>query len=160
MNRRDQAGLIMSFLVWLLIGMCFVKFRDSDVGLSGAPLSLLDYLSSLTTLAYSGVTVTLLAHHNHLPGVLAMIYATFCALALASHAKTMFTDPGAVPEAAVPILIDKQAIHAMCVHCQSYKPRFSHHCRICNRCISRMDHHCPWMNNCIGAANMSTSCRV
>ena len=41
----------------------------------------------------------------------------------------------------------------MCSQCQTFKPPFSHHCRICNRCISRMDHHCPWMNNCIGAGN-------
>ena len=42
----------------------------------------------------------------------------------------------------------------MCSQCQTFKPPFSHHCRICNRCISRMDHHCPWMNNCVGAGNL------
>jgi len=127
MNRKDQAGTIMSLLVWLLI-------------------------------IYSGVTVTLLAEHNHLPNIVAIIYCTICALALASHAKTMFTDPGAVPQSAVPLLAGQHSntvtMHTMCSHCQSYKPPISHHCRICNRCISRMDHHCPWMNNCVGAGNM------
>lgn len=110
-------------------------------------------------IVYSGVTVTLLAEHNHLPNIVAIIYCTICALALASHAKTMFTDPGAVPLSAVPLLDAQHSntvtIHTMCSHCQSYKPPISHHCRICNRCISRMDHHCPWMNNCVGAGNMS-----
>jgi hypothetical protein len=45
--------------------------------------------------------------------------------------------------------------HSMCGQCQTFKPPFSHHCRICNRCVSKMDHHCPWMNNCVGGANLS-----
>jgi DHHC palmitoyltransferase len=108
---------------------------------------------------YSGVTVTLLAYSNHLPGIIAISYSTICALALASHAKTTFTDPGSIPQAAVPRTMDtrpsKRAMHAMCSHCQTYKPPLAHHCRICNRCISRMDHHCPWMNNCVGIGNLS-----
>jgi len=105
---------------------------------------------------YSGVTVTLLAKENHFPYFLAVVYCTICGLALACHAKTTFTDPGAVPQSAVPsqscISLGIKT-HAMCSICQTFKPPFSHHCRICNRCVSRMDHHCPWMNNCIGAAN-------
>lgn len=82
------------------------------------------------------------------------MYFTICALALASHAKTTFTDPGAIPQGAVPVDVYTPAAHAMCSRCQSYKPKATHHCRICDRCISGMDHHCPWMNNCIGTANM------
>lgn len=107
-------------------------------------------------IVYSGVTVTLLAHHNHLPGILAMLYGTICALALASHAKTVFTDPGAIPQTAVPRpTTPSKRMHAMCSHCQTYKPPLAHHCRICNRCIAKMDHHCPWMNNCVGIGNLS-----
>jgi DHHC palmitoyltransferase len=126
-NCGDKVGQIMSSMVWILI-------------------------------SYSVVTVSLLAHNQDLPNSIAMIYGTICALALASHAKTTFTDPGSIPEAAVPrAILFKHGIttHAMCSHCQTYKPPDSHHCRICNRCISRMDHHCPWMNNCVGAANFS-----
>lgn len=134
---------------------------------------------------YSCLTITLLAQHNHLKNRIAMVYITICALALASHAKTSFTDPGSIPKEAVPpASLFKRGIttHSMCSHCQvsygssftrlpfgspaltwcvsswscqTYKPPNSHHCRICNRCISKMDHHCPWMNNCIGAGNFS-----
>jgi hypothetical protein len=113
---------------------------------------------------YSSLTVLILAQHQHVPVVLAAFYCTICALALASHAKTCFTDPGAVPVAAVPLVCvatnsiqsnsKEPKFYAMCSHCQTYKPDGAHHCRICDRCVSRMDHHCPWMNNCVGAANM------
>ena len=111
MNHSDQVGTIMSSMVWILI-------------------------------IYSVVTISLLAENNHLPKKIAMFYSTICAMALASHAKTMFTDPGSIPLQAVPLpKLFEQGIttHAMCSHCQTYKPPKSHHCRICNRCISGMD---------------------
>lgn len=126
-NFGDQVGTIMASLVWVLI-------------------------------IYSVITISLLAHNQKLSNGVAMLYATVCALALACHAKTTFTDPGSIPQEAVPReALMRQGIttHAMCSHCQTYKPPNSHHCRICNRCISRMDHHCPWMNNCVGAYNFS-----
>lgn len=130
MNTQDQAGSILAFTVWFLLG-------------------------------YSAITMTFLAQTGGIPSSLSFLYQIFAVLALASHAKTTFTDPGAIPQAAVP---RQQLIatstntatttHSMCSQCQTYKPPFSHHCRICNRCISRMDHHCPWMNNCIGSGNL------
>jgi palmitoyltransferase ZDHHC3/7/25 len=106
-------------------------------------------------LVYSEVTVTFLAVTGGIPSALSMLYAILISLALASHAKTTLTDPGAVPISAVPTEWQrKHAKLSMCSQCQTFKPPQSHHCRICNRCISRMDHHCPWMNNCIGAGNM------
>jgi palmitoyltransferase ZDHHC3/7/25 len=128
-NMSDQAGTIMAFLVWLLLG-------------------------------YSAWTFTALAKSGGVPPFLCMIYVIICMLALASHAKTTFTDPGCVPQAAVPNERMRREMGtpdqplSMCSQCQTFKPPFSHHCRICNRCISRMDHHCPWMNNCIGVANL------
>ena len=105
---------------------------------------------------YSGFTVTILAQNNALSSVVAIIYCTLCALALASHAKTTFTDPGSIPHSAVPNEDDGGNHHEfpMCSVCETYKPKYCHHCRICNRCISGMDHHCPWMNNCIGKGNL------
>lgn len=107
-------------------------------------------------IVYGGFTVTLLAKNNSLPSFVSITYCTICALALASHAKTTFTDPGSVPPNAVPNeeYVSKQHIVKYCNVCQSYKPPKCHHCRICDRCISGMDHHCPWMNNCIGVGNM------
>jgi len=126
LNRKDQGGILMAVTVWLLI-------------------------------VYSGLTVTLLAEHSHLSAIISVVYCTICSLALASHAKCMFTDPGAIPSSAVPPAEVQRTIsvHAMCSHCETYKPPGAHHCRICNRCISHMDHHCPWMNNCVGAGNLS-----
>jgi hypothetical protein len=70
---------------------------------------------------YSCLTITLLAQHNHLKNRIAMAYITICALALASHAKTSFTDPGSIPKQAVPpASLFKRGIttHSMCSHCQ------------------------------------------
>jgi hypothetical protein len=106
-------------------------------------------------IVYAGFTVTLLAKNNSLPSFVSVTYCTICALALASHAKTGFTDPGSIPKHAVPNEKDSSKLNiTYCNICESYKPPKSHHCRICNRCISGMDHHCPWMNNCIGAGNL------
>lgn len=98
---------------------------------------------------YSALTVVLLAQSGHCPKLVAAVYCTLSALALACHIKTSLTDPGSIPASAVPISTNVP-YHTMCSVCQTYKPDRAHHCRICNRCISRMDHHCPWMNTCIG----------
>jgi hypothetical protein len=127
MNRNDAPGSIMAMMVWFLF-------------------------------LYSAVTITFLAETGGINGSYAMVYVTLTCLALACHAKTQFSDPGTVPVSAQPMeLLRKQNPNApltMCSQCQTFKPPFSHHCRICNRCISRMDHHCPWMNNCVGAGNL------
>jgi len=124
LNMRDQAGLVMSTMVWILM-------------------------------LYSCVTFAFLSETGGITIYSSAIYCILCSLALASHAKTTLTDPGTVPQSAVPVESERIAgsNHSMCSQCQTFKPPFSHHCRICNRCISRMDHHCPWMNNCIGAGN-------
>lgn len=98
-------------------------------------------------IVYSGFTFLLLAQHHHLPIGATGVYCTICTLALASHAKTTFTDPGAVPSSAIPSVTETdgaERFHGMCRICQTFKPKCAHHCRICNRCVSGMDHHCPW----------------
>jgi len=107
-------------------------------------------------IVYSGFTVTLLAQNNSLRPMIATIYCTLCALALACHVKTAFTDPGSVPYQAVPTEEQgmTQSQFPLCSICLTFKPERCHHCRICDRCICGMDHHCPWMNNCIGSGNL------
>ena len=73
-------------------------------------------------------------------------------LAMASHARTMLTDPGAVPLEYQPntLLAAEQGDSnklSMCSRCNGFKPPRAHHCSQCDRCIMKMDHHCPWVNN-------------
>lgn len=92
----------------------------------------------------------------------AAIFELIFGLALSSHVKTMFTDPGAVPKYTLTddylaqVQIDQQLLGGVvyrCTKCMSAKPERAHHCSICKRCIRRMDHHCPWVNNCVGEKN-------
>jgi hypothetical protein len=157
MNRNDSAGIIMVSMVWLLLRK-WLKNRHIQRILHDTDDSFEKIYNCLSYSfpVYSIGTVAWLAHHQHLPGILASIYGAVAVLALASHAKTSLTDPGAIPRSAIPCdTTNKTSIHLMCTHCQCYKPPRSHHCRICNRCVSCMDHHCPWMNNCVGVGNMS-----
>ena len=111
-NCTDQVGNIMSMMVWVLI-------------------------------IYSIVTISLLSQQTQtISRPVAIIYTTICCLSLSCHAKTMVTDPGSIPTQAIPrpeLFQQGITTHAMCSHCQTYKPPNAHHCRICNRCISRMD---------------------
>lgn len=65
---------------------------------------------------YSSLTMILLAETDHLSPELAMIYFTISIMSLASHLKTTFTDPGSVPESAVPVesMYNDQMCHPMC----------------------------------------------
>ena len=95
-------------------------------------------------IGYSVATMIVLARHGHMAAHVCAAQVTLSGLIWACHAKTMLTDPGTIPSTAVPLVTKGVKFHTMCSVCQSYKPSYTHHCRICNRCISRMDHHCPW----------------
>ncbi|XP_026461598.1 palmitoyltransferase ZDHHC3-like isoform X2 [Ctenocephalides felis] len=104
--------------------------------------------------------VMLIPNPNELYRYPNMIFFNICAfLAFASHLRTMFTDPGAVPKGNA----TKEQIARMgfregqvvfkCPKCCSIKPERAHHCSVCQRCVRKMDHHCPWVNNCVGEDN-------
>lgn len=82
-----------------------------------------------------------------------------CFLAVASHLRTMFSDPGAVPKGnATKEMIQQMGyregqVFFKCPKCCSIKPDRAHHCSVCQRCVRKMDHHCPWVNNCVGENN-------
>jgi len=124
MNSSDKAGLIMSFLVWVLLvySALTVTFLAQT---GGVPPSLAMLYCICCTLALASHAKTTLTDPGSIP-----------ASAVPTEIQRKFEKL------------------SMCSQCQTFKPPLSHHCRICNRCISRMDHHCPWMNNCIGSANM------
>ena len=87
------------------------------------------------------------------------LFNTLAFLALASHFKSMTTDPGAIPrgnatqEKLESLNLKPGEIVYKCSKCSSIKPDRAHHCSVCKRCIKKMDHHCPWINNCVGEAN-------
>lgn len=88
-----------------------------------------------------------------------VLFQTFAFLAFASHLRTMFTDPGAVPkgnatkETIMQMGFREGQVIFQCPKCCSIKPQRAHHCSVCQRCIRKMDHHCPWVNNCVGENN-------
>ncbi|KHN85060.1 putative palmitoyltransferase ZDHHC16 [Toxocara canis] len=48
---------------------------------------------------------------------------------------------------------DPSDAHPRCRRCENYKPKSTHHCAICDRCVLHMDHHCIWINQCVGLRN-------
>lgn len=126
---------------------CWINTTDS----TGMIFASIVWVSILYAAAVTLVVVVdgELAYYN----AIVILFLVF--MALWSHARTMFGDPGAVPRNAHPLPRDAEsgAVISMCGRCDGYKPPGSHHDRTSNRCISRMDHFCPWMNNAIGAKN-------
>uniref|UniRef100_UPI00358F1419 palmitoyltransferase ZDHHC7-like isoform X2 n=1 Tax=Myxine glutinosa TaxID=7769 RepID=UPI00358F1419 len=129
---RDGCGLACGVLTWVLVAYAWFV-----VGV----IMLWPYMN---------------AWYGRLNGVL--LAAVSC-LALASHLRTMLTNPGAVPLGnATPAYIESLRLQPgqvvyKCAKCSSIKPERAHHCSICKRCIRKMDHHCPWVNNCVGERN-------
>jgi len=124
-NSSDQAGTIMSAMVWLLM-----LYSASTI----TALTVTEGIPPLCGMIYTCLCAMALACH-----------------AKTSLTDPGSVPVQAIPSERQRLLKDS---HSMCGQCQTFKPPGSHHCRICNRCISRMDHHCPWMNNCVGASNL------
>ncbi|KAL4098404.1 hypothetical protein QTP88_023024 [Uroleucon formosanum] len=129
---QDICGIICAIFTWLLI--LYAEFVVTFVTLLPCPYPIFQCVNMV-------------------------IFQVFAFLAMASHLRTMFTDPGAVPKGNV----TKEMIHHLglregqviykCPKCCCIKPSRAHHCSVCQRCIRKMDHHCPWVNNCVGEKN-------
>ncbi|XP_064640191.1 palmitoyltransferase ZDHHC3-like [Lineus longissimus] len=97
--------------------------------------------------------------HPVYSSVNAVIFQFFTVMAVMSHLKAMFSDPGAVPrgnatrENIMRMGFKEGQVVYKCPKCCSIKPARAHHCSVCRRCIRKMDHHCPWVNNCVGENN-------
>ncbi|ESO05783.1 hypothetical protein HELRODRAFT_77555 [Helobdella robusta] len=130
---KDGCGIVCATFTWILI--IYAQFVVITVLLHPSPYT----------------------NHALFNGVLFEILST---LAMVSHFRAMFSDPGAVPRGnATPECMEKMnfktdKILYKCPKCVSIKPERAHHCSICQRCIEKMDHHCPWVNNCVGERNL------
>ena len=95
--------------------------------------------------------------HFHL-----FFYTLLTFLALWSHGTAMFTNPGAVPREAAPLVTDIEALEEgpasgrkrrWCNRCKAFKPAKATHDSVSGRCVIKFDHYCPWVNNAIGIYN-------
>ncbi|XP_071508330.1 palmitoyltransferase ZDHHC3-like [Diadema antillarum] len=129
---KDPCGIICAVMTYLLIG--YGQFAVNVVLLLPA-----------------GIRPYTIIH-----GLLFNLFAVFASI---SHARSMLTDPGAVPlgnatkEQLNNLGLKVGQVVYRCPKCISIKPERAHHCSICQRCIKKMDHHCPWVNNCVGESN-------
>ena len=85
-----------------------------------------------------------------------IIFNPFSFLTIITHLKSMFTNPGIVPNPFTYEKYSKDIIEnygLYCSKCKNKRPFRSHHCKICQKCILKMDHHCYWIANCVGYNN-------
>uniref|UniRef100_A0A1L8DYE1 Palmitoyltransferase n=1 Tax=Nyssomyia neivai TaxID=330878 RepID=A0A1L8DYE1_9DIPT len=129
---RDVCGIICAILTWLLI--LYAEFVVMTVILIPSPYPI-----------YASINM--------------IIFNILAFLAVSSHLRTMFTDPGSVPKgnasdkAIQQMGLREGEVFFKCAKCCSIKPDRAHHCSVCRVCVRKMDHHCPWVNSCIGENN-------
>ncbi|OXA63873.1 Palmitoyltransferase ZDHHC3 [Folsomia candida] len=120
---KDICGIICAVLTWLLI--LYAEFVVMRIIILPSPYPLYRNINGL-------------------------IWQALASLALISHARTMFTDPGAVPKGnATKEMIQQMGFRQgqviyKCQKCCSIKPERAHHCSVCQS---------PWVNNCVGENN-------
>jgi hypothetical protein len=109
-NSSDQAGTIMSAMVWIL--MLYSAFTVTALtATEGIPAPCGEIYALLVFMSLSSHAKTSFTDPGSVP-----------VQAIPSERQRLLRDS-----------------HSMCGQCQTFKPPGSHHCRICNRCISRME---------------------
>jgi palmitoyltransferase len=91
-----------------------------------------------------------------------IIFNSLCFLAIASHIRGAFADPGRIPKGMeAPFKSEFMEIKdcSKCEDGKTWKPARAHHCTECGFCVFKMDHHCPWINNCVGQRNYKYFCQ-
>lgn len=115
---KDICGIICAVMTWILIA--YAEFVVMKVMLLPSPYPLYRYVNMI-------------------------VFNCGIFLAVSSHLKSMFSDPGAVPKGNA----TKENIQQMgfregeiifkCPKCSSIKPNRAHHCSVCKRCVLKMD---------------------
>jgi palmitoyltransferase ZDHHC3/7/25 len=93
-------------------------------GLICAPIVLMVFVAA-------GIIVTVFYNEDYFSFAEAAVLFVLLVLAVWSHLKVMFSNPGAVPKLAKPISRDRSQPHVMCGRCDAYKPPMSHHGESC-----------------------------
>jgi len=82
-----------------------------------------------------------------------ILFTSFFILLILSMVKVCSTNPGYVEiseenkreyEILEQLTTNVQQEKSICRKCQISRPKSSHHCSKCKRCVLSMDHHCPW----------------
>lgn len=91
------------------------------------------YEKDLEKHAVRGIPLTFYGMMNFI------VFNTFCLLAVLSHLRAAFSDPGEIPETiTVPDYIDTVSFKN-CAKCDMrWKPMRAHHCSECNKCIFKV----------------------
>ncbi|KZV83958.1 zf-DHHC-domain-containing protein [Exidia glandulosa HHB12029] len=76
------------------------------------------------------------------------------------HGEPVGANPGKAREILHPELQRQPPAHPVlrteyryCYREGIVKPKRTHHCRACGKCVLAYDHHCPWIGQCVGARN-------
>lgn len=132
------------------------------------PCGIVSALLTIVLLLYSQIVVvtSVLLSWYTIYSIHSILYTIITLLAIYSHCRCQFTNPGAIPYRAPEFRMlpnNHQYISAtnntsgstdsdsnefiqyqtrICKRCKSQKPTKAHHCSTCQRCITRMDHVC------------------
>jgi hypothetical protein len=79
------------------------------------------------SILFSFITTLIVLVNDDIGVVNATLIILLILLALWSHAKTMLSDPGAIPPNAMPLVEDSELGQILCGRCECYKAPFSHH---------------------------------